>query len=137
MRSFNPASLRAARLAAGLTQAEVAKRAGMARTNYVNLEAGGTNPGLHILPRLAKAVGVEPRELIDLHADEVTLRDLREWAGLSQTETARALGFKSATSYARIETGRTEPSAANIKALAKTFGVTIAQLEHTLAKQGV
>ena len=40
VRSFSPQLLKQARERAGLTQQALADQAGMARTNYVNLETG-------------------------------------------------------------------------------------------------
>lgn len=56
------AKLRAAREAAGLTLAEVAKRAGLAEETLSRLETGAaTNPTWQTLGRVAAAVGVRPR----------------------------------------------------------------------------
>ena len=50
--------LRALRLAAGLTQAELARRTGIHRPNIARVEAGRHTPSLDTLNRLASAIGV-------------------------------------------------------------------------------
>lgn len=52
------ARIRALRLAAGLTQAELAKRTGIHRPNIARVEAGRHTPSLETLARLAQAIGV-------------------------------------------------------------------------------
>jgi putative transcriptional regulator len=50
--------IRALRLAAGLTQAELARRTGIHRPNIARVEAGRHTPSLETLSRLASAIGV-------------------------------------------------------------------------------
>jgi DNA-binding XRE family transcriptional regulator len=50
--------LRTLRLAAGLTQAELARRTGIHRPNIARVEAGRHTPSLETLARLAQAIGV-------------------------------------------------------------------------------
>lgn len=52
------AKIRALRLAAGLTQAELARRTGIHRPNIARVEAGRHTPSLETLARLATAIGV-------------------------------------------------------------------------------
>ena len=52
------ARLRSLRLAAGLTQAELARRTGIHRPNIARVEAGRHTPSLETLSRLAAAIGV-------------------------------------------------------------------------------
>ena len=52
------ARLRALRLEAGLTQAELARRTGIHRPNIARVEAGRHTPSLETLARLATAIGV-------------------------------------------------------------------------------
>ena len=64
------ARLRELRAAAGLTQAQVAERAGLDVSMVQNLErpSDGGNPRLTTLLALADALGVSPPDLIDLGA---------------------------------------------------------------------
>jgi putative transcriptional regulator len=57
------ARLRALRIAAGLTQAELARRTGIHRPNIARVEAGRHTPSLETLGRLTVAIGVSPTEL--------------------------------------------------------------------------
>jgi DNA-binding XRE family transcriptional regulator len=52
------ARIRALRLAAGLTQAELARRTGIHRPNIARVEAGRHTPSLETLARVAAALGV-------------------------------------------------------------------------------
>ena len=56
--------LRTLRDARGLTQEQVARLAGVPRATWANLEAGGGNPTLAVLHRVAKALQVPLDELI-------------------------------------------------------------------------
>lgn len=52
------------RVAAGLTQVEVAARWGKARGSVANIEGGRQPVALHEVPSLAKAVGCRVRDLL-------------------------------------------------------------------------
>jgi DNA-binding XRE family transcriptional regulator len=58
------ARLRELRVAAGLTQAELARRTGIHRPNIARVEAGRHTPSLETLARLAKAIGVAPTRVL-------------------------------------------------------------------------
>ena len=63
-RKFREA-VRRLRLARGLTQGELAKRAGLHRVYVTQLETqAGKNPSLDALHRLAKALGVSVTDLL-------------------------------------------------------------------------
>jgi transcriptional regulator with XRE-family HTH domain len=57
-------NVRAARLARGLSQEQLAFEAEMKRTYLSDLERGTRNPSVRALGRLARALGVEPPELL-------------------------------------------------------------------------
>jgi transcriptional regulator with XRE-family HTH domain len=60
------ANLRAARLAAGLSQAELCERlGGVSRTVVYRLEIDEREPRLSTILRLAEALDVEPSDLLD------------------------------------------------------------------------
>lgn len=56
--------LRELRLAAGLTQAELARRTGIHRPNIARVEAGRHTPSLETLARLAQAIGVSTTRVL-------------------------------------------------------------------------
>ncbi|WP_236514536.1 XRE family transcriptional regulator [Sandaracinus amylolyticus] len=57
----NVRQLRAAR---GLTQAQLAKSAGVPRATWANLESGEANPTLHVISAVSRALGVSLEELL-------------------------------------------------------------------------
>ncbi len=57
--------IRELRLAAGLTQAELARRTGIHRPNIARVEAGRHTPSLETLSRLASAIGVPTTAVLD------------------------------------------------------------------------
>jgi transcriptional regulator with XRE-family HTH domain len=58
-------TLKQVREAKGLTQTELAKKAGVSRAYVFRLEAGGADPTVGLLQRLAKALGVPLTRLLD------------------------------------------------------------------------
>jgi transcriptional regulator with XRE-family HTH domain len=58
-------NVRAGRLRAGLSQEELAFRAGMKRSYLSDLERGTRNPTIRALGRLAEALEVTPTSLLD------------------------------------------------------------------------
>lgn len=55
--------LRAARLAAGVTQEQLAARTGMRQSSISKLETTATNPSWRVVQRLAEALRADPRDL--------------------------------------------------------------------------
>ncbi len=60
------ARIRELRLAANLTQAELARRTGIHRPNIARVEAGRHTPSLETLARLAAAIGVPTASVLDI-----------------------------------------------------------------------
>jgi HTH-type transcriptional regulator / antitoxin HipB len=58
-------AVRERRLALGLSQTELARRAGMTQPGLSRLEAGGTVPTIPVLERLARALNAEL--VVELH----------------------------------------------------------------------
>ena len=57
---FNPKLLKELRTNKGLTQEQLAKKAGISPTYVSKIEKGGANPSLPVLETLAKILNVEP-----------------------------------------------------------------------------
>lgn len=57
-------AVRECRLRAGLTQAELAERAGIGRPHLNHIEGGRKNPTVVVLVHLARSLGVAPGELL-------------------------------------------------------------------------
>jgi DNA-binding XRE family transcriptional regulator len=58
-------NLKAARLSAGLTQAQVAARAGITLVKFAQIESGHRDPDLRLLEVLANAVGCDASKLVN------------------------------------------------------------------------
>lgn len=59
------ATLRAERAAASMTQAELAKRAGLGYQTVIRLEKGTRSPTVEQLARLCSALGLSMSELVE------------------------------------------------------------------------
>jgi transcriptional regulator with XRE-family HTH domain len=58
------AAIRDHRVQAGLTQAELAQRAGIGRPHLNHIECGRKNPTVVVLVHLAESLGVAPGDLL-------------------------------------------------------------------------
>ena len=112
----------------------------MARTNYLRFEnpeiAAQRSPNPTTLVAIARAVGVAAHELTTTDPEEVTLRDLREYAGLYQKEVAEAIGWTSSRSYADIEAGHRALPTRLRRRLANVLGVDVERLDTALHRSG-
>jgi len=72
--------IKAIREAKGLTQAVVAKAAGISRPHLAQIESGKRSLTLRNMTKIADALSVSPTELIDFSAPDVTDTDLIEQA---------------------------------------------------------
>ena len=125
------ARLRAERAARGLSQAELARRCGAARTYVVAVERGQHEPSIDLLRRFAAALGCPVRELIwrlvgEPFADPAAplaarVRLRREALGLSAAQVALRAGTTRAT-VSQIETGvNANPGVYLLARLARTL----------------
>ncbi|QQG89990.1 helix-turn-helix domain-containing protein [Mycobacteroides chelonae] len=102
---FSAQRLAQARLARGLSVAELAQRMGVDAETVRHWEAGQVVPGPRNRPRLAAELEV-PIESLDEEAQTpLTLVDLRRRAGLIQAELAKKIGI-SATMVSNWERGK-------------------------------
>jgi transcriptional regulator with XRE-family HTH domain len=123
--------LLAARLARGLSQLDLAARAGVDPGTILSIERGATRrPQLATLRRLATVLGVRVTWLRtgagarDVPTLGQRLRATREQRGLTLAQLATRAGLTSDTIW-RIETGATRaPQAATVAALARALEVT-------------
>ena len=65
MRRVVALNLRKLREKAGLSQEELAARAGLARTYISGIENGRRNPTVIVLYEIATQLGADPRDLLD------------------------------------------------------------------------
>jgi transcriptional regulator with XRE-family HTH domain len=59
------ARIRKARLASGLTQAEVAKKAGISENHYAQIERAEKNPTVSTCKSIIRAIGVSSSEILE------------------------------------------------------------------------
>lgn len=82
IRGWNPQKLDALRRARGWTWAQVSVRSETPRSTLMAYVYRKAAPSPSALARIATALGVEIRDLIDI-PDDIRLNDLRAYAGLS------------------------------------------------------
>jgi transcriptional regulator with XRE-family HTH domain len=102
---FDPGRLRAARLAANLTQTALAAVADVHPNEVGYWEAGTRVPQVETVAALARALGISPADLLEPSTGgRPTLRQLRVAAGLSQEQAADRAGLQRHR-YAALERG--------------------------------
>lgn len=102
---FDPGRLRAARMAARLTQTALAAAADVHPNEVGYWEAGTRVPQVETVAVLARALGLRPADLLEPSASgRPTLRQLRVAAGLSQEQAADRAGLQKHR-YAALERG--------------------------------
>jgi transcriptional regulator with XRE-family HTH domain len=102
--AFNGGRLAAARLAAGLTQEQLAAAISSSESRVSEWERGLFSPRPELIPVVAAAVGVPPLQLLDSGPAGPELESLRLAAGLSLQAIAAAAGT-SVGRYRRMERG--------------------------------
>jgi transcriptional regulator with XRE-family HTH domain len=118
--------LRAARRAAGLTQAQVSDAVGVHATVIAHWERGERVPRVDRLGALARVLRVPASELTDPRAaGAASLQQLRVAAGLLQGQVAAQAGL-TRTKYAALERGEVASiSGRDCTALARSLGVGV------------
>ena len=102
---FDPGRLRAARLAANLTQTALAAVADVHPNEVGYWEAGTRVPKVETVAALARALGISPADLLEPSTGgRPTLRQLRVAAGFSQEQAADRAGLQKHR-YAALERG--------------------------------
>lgn len=87
-----------------------------------------------MLRRLSAVLDVPPRQLVRLCDEELTVRDLRAHVGLSMSEVATTIGYKSPTSYGEIESGHRRPTPGHLAKIASVLEVERELLEIILVR---
>ncbi|MEK4243691.1 helix-turn-helix transcriptional regulator [Janibacter sp. FSL W8-0316] len=128
---LNPERLRAARVRAGLTQAELARVIGVAGGERVSRwELGTSTPSTAMRARLAKALGIDLEELLPSQGP-ADLRRLRAEAGLTVAELAERGGLARGT-IKRWEAGSAQRVRAPLDAVAAALGVSVDTLRQAI-----
>lgn len=123
---FDPARLRHHREGAGLSQAELSRRAAVPRAAISKYEAGQASPNPDRLAVIARTLGVEPVDLIDPQQVGQGLASLRIAKGLLQSEVAELAGPDMTVGrYRMLELGKVvKLSEHDATDLARVFDVT-------------
>lgn len=103
---FSGARLTAARVAAGLTQADIGSAIGVTQSRVSTWERDEAAPRAEQVPRLASLVGLDALDFLDVDPRSPSLTDLRLAAGLSRPVLADAAGL-TLPRYRRLERGAT------------------------------
>jgi transcriptional regulator with XRE-family HTH domain len=133
---FDPARLRAVREAAQLTQGALAASAGVHVSTVGEWESGRQVPRVETVAALARALRIEPADLLEPLDGALTLERLRAAAGRSQQQIADTAGMLRNT-YSAVERGETAAlSYQDTKSLAAALDVTDDQLRaaHTVSR---
>lgn len=121
------------------TQKYVAEELGMETTNYLIYErGGGSSPSPGRLVRLAEVLSVEPCDLVEVDGDGPTLRQYREWIGLTQdsmaSELSKAGWAIGRDTYAKVETGSRELEEEAVSILAEVLGISRPRLRSAIKR---
>ena len=124
--AFSGQRLVAARVAAGLTQQQLADTVGVARPLVSDWERGTTRPRASNVPAVAAAIGIDPLELVADDYHQLDLEALRLAAGLSRQALAEAAGM-TFPRYQRLEAGEraSDPPADLVRRLARILSVPV------------
>lgn len=83
--------IRSARQAAGFTQAELARRAGLRQSHIAAMETGQRTLSAEMLARVLQAAGYRPSVPLEAHADEIVrladrggIRDVRVFGSITR-----------------------------------------------------
>lgn len=118
------ARLAAIRVAAGLTQSDLAQRIGTHQSRVAEWESCRSQPHARFMERLVVVLNVTAGDLTTGGADHPTLGDLRKAAGLTVDDVVEATGI-SVRLYRSLETGKrvNEPPAQAVLRLAALLKV--------------
>jgi transcriptional regulator with XRE-family HTH domain len=121
-------NIKTLRMSLNLNQEELAKMAGLERTNISRLEKGAANPTIETLEKLAKALGSTVNQLLDpkLEEDPGAIADnleaIAHEKGMSQKQVAYKSGL-GLDSIAGFFSGEKKPSVESTKALSRALNV--------------
>jgi transcriptional regulator with XRE-family HTH domain len=124
--SFSRQRLVSARVAAGLTQQQLAEALGVNQQRVSEWERGVRQPRASRVPAVAKAINVDPLQLLADEYEQLDLEALRLAAGLSRQALATAVGV-TLPRYQRLESGErtSEFPAELLQPLARILSVPV------------
>ena len=94
---FSGTAVRDARTRRGWTRGQLSTQVGVSLTSVASWERGEGGPSADALVTLAKVLGIEPGDLLDIPRSEWGQTELRVTCGLEQKEVAAALRLSPAT----------------------------------------
>jgi transcriptional regulator with XRE-family HTH domain len=126
IRGWNPAALRQARIAAGLTQEDLAGLIDSSLAPIGAWETGRSAPTPRNAAALARVLQLPLGKLLTIDPGDARLSDLRDWSGHTQAWVEQHLGIRALGTFERG--ARPLPRALR-KPLAELYGVTQKQID--------
>lgn len=126
--SFDGEKLRAAREAQGWSRGRLAVALGKTVTSVSGWERGQRNPAPATLVALAKALDIEPADLLDIPRAEWGLVEFRAAAGLEQKDAAEQVGISAAMLSQLEATYVALPTPDKVAAMASLYNSTPEEL---------
>lgn len=117
---FNPTAFRAAREAAGVTRADLARVSDVSVGALHAWETSRSLPQVDTLSRAVAALGLAMRDVIDVQDGEELLSDLRVLKGMTQPELAAEAGLATST-LAGLEQGHLRLRNIHIQGLSRAL----------------
>lgn len=122
LRGFDPARLRTARAALGMTQEQLAIRTGVTRSVITSWEAGKNAPDPRRAKVLAELLGTRIADLTVLEEPDVRPADYRAWRGLTREGLSDLTGI-GVNPLAEIERYARHPSSDLVKRIAEALSI--------------
>jgi transcriptional regulator with XRE-family HTH domain len=133
VRSFDHRALQALCRERDLTTQAIAEALGVDWANVDEWLRGEHQPVPRYVAALAELLEVPASQLSAVPVDEATLRDLREWAGLTLRDAGEASGIPWQT-YAAIERGTRRADEARTTRIAAALGLSVDRVRAALAR---
>ena len=127
MRGFSPSSLVAARRTAGLSRAELARRAGVGETTIRRWEQSTSSPQVDLLATVVAELGVEIADIVRVPEADRYPGDWRVLKGLTQPQLGMQAGLRTPI-VGGIERGEIPLSDVVAEKLAPVLGVSVDEL---------
>lgn len=123
--------IKAARISANMTQAELAEKLGVAYQNIGQLESGKRKPKLETIQKIADALGVSVSYLSGIENDtsliSYLIKDARERAGMTMEDLSLESGYP-VSLLEEYESGRKKPNIEELGKIANALGVSVYSL---------
>ncbi len=123
--------IKAARISANMTQAELAEKLGVAYQNIGQLESGKRKPKLETIQKIADALGVSVSYLSGIENDtsliSYLIKDARERAGMTMEDLAQKSGIP-VSLLEDYERGSKKPGIEELTKISHSIGVSVYSL---------